>query len=285
MAFDYQTLKNISGAAAIVDGQLTSSNLASRTLVTANIASGNVTAGKLAAGAVDYTSTVVTGAMPVAKGGTALSSVGAANTVLRTNSAGTGLEFAAVGFSSMQVFTSTGTWNRPTGIRYIKIKCQAGGGGASGHGESGGAGGYSEKILDVTSISSVAVTIGGGGGGVVYSGPGSDGGTSSFGAYCSAGGGHGANRQNQHSGGVSGVGSGGDLNMHQGGGGAHHHNFGPGGTSHFGGPAPSGHPQGGNFSHNHQAHSAPGSGGTGGYFHGHRGSDGKAGIIVVEEFK
>jgi len=285
MAFDYQTLKNISGNSAIVNGQLTSSNLASRTLVTANIASGNVTSGKLAAGAVNYTTTTVTGTLPVSKGGTGLSSAGGANTVLRTNSSANGLEYAAVGFSSMQVFTSTGTWSRPSGVRYIKIKCQAAGGGASGHGESGAAGGYSELILDVTSIASVTATIGGGGTGTYYSGAGTDGGTSSFGPYCSAGGGHGANRQNQHSGGVSGVGSGGNLNLHQGGGGAHHHSFGPGGTSHFGGPAPSGHPQGGHFAHNHQGHAAPGSGGTGGYFHGHRGSDGRPGIIVIEEFK
>jgi hypothetical protein len=101
----------------------------------------------------------------------------------------------------------------------------------------------------------------------------------------SAGGGHGANRQNQHSGGVSGNGSGGDLNLHQGSGGDHHHSFGPGGTTYFGGAAPSGHPQGGHFAHNHQGHSAPGTGGTGGYFHGHRGSDGRPGIVVIEEYK
>ena len=40
---------------------------------------------------------------------------------------------------SMQFFTSSGTWNRPSNIKYIYVRCQAGGGGASGHGESGGA--------------------------------------------------------------------------------------------------------------------------------------------------
>ena len=284
MAFDYQTLKQINSA-AITDGTLVAGNFASQTIGTADIADANVTAAKFTAGSVDYTSSVVTGVMPVSKGGTALNAVGGANTALRTNSAGNGLEYAVLGFSSMQVFTSGGTWNRPAGVRFIRIKCQGGGGGASGHGESGAAGGYSERVLDVTGIASVSVTIGGGGGGNYYSGVGNDGGTSSFGPYCSAGGGHGANRQNQHRGGVSGAGSGGDLNIHTGSGGAHHHSFGPGGTSHFGGPAPSGHPQGGHFAHNHQGHSAPGTGGTGGYFTGHRGSDGKAGIVVIEEYK
>jgi hypothetical protein len=284
MPFNYQTLKQITSA-AIADGVLVAGNFASQTITSGNIADGEVTAGKLATGAVDLASATVTGTMPVSKGGTNLSSVGSANTLLRTNAAGNAFEYATTGFSSMQVFTGGGTWNRPSGVRYIKVKCQAGGGAASGHGESGAAGGYSERVLDVTGISSVSVTIGGGGGGTYYSGAGGDGGTSSFGPYCSAGGGHGANRQNQHSGGVSGAGSGGDLNIHTGSGGAHHHSFGPGGTSHFGGPAPSGHPQGGHFSHNHQGHAAPGSGGTGGYFHGHRGSDGRPGIIVIEEFK
>ena len=284
MPFNYQTLKQITSA-SIIDGVLVAGNFASQTITSANIADGEVTDGKLGTGAVDYTSNKVTGIMPVSKGGTNLSSVGSANTLLRTNAAGSAFEYAITGFASMQVFTGNGTWNRPAGIRYIKVKCQAGGGGASGHGESGAAGGYSERVLDVTAISSVAVTIGGGGGGTYYSGPGDNGAASSFGPYLSASAGHGANRQNQHSGGVSGVGSGGDLNIHTGGGGSHHHSFGPGGTSHFGGPAPSGHPQGGHFAHNHQAHSAPGTGGTGGYFHGHRGSDGKAGIIVIEEFK
>jgi len=284
MPFDYQTLKQINSA-AITDGTLQSGNFASRSITTGNIADGAVVSAKFATSAVDVTSAIVTGTVPPSRGGTGLTSVGPANSLLRTNSSANGFEYATTGFASMQVFTGGGTWNRPAGIRYIKVKCQAGGGGASGHGESGAAGGYSERVLDVTGISSVGVSIGGGGGGTYYSGAGGDGGTSSFGPYCSAGGGHGANRQNQHSGGVSGAGSGGDLNIHTGSGGAHHHSFGPGGTSHFGGPAPSGHPQGGHFSHNHQGHAAPGSGGTGGYFTGHRGSDGRPGIVVIEEFK
>jgi hypothetical protein len=284
MPFNYQTLKNLTGS-AIVDNSLSNSNIASRTIPTGDIADLAVTSGKLATGSVSLSGTVVSGIAPVTIGGTGLSAVGSANTVLMTNATNDGLEYRSTGFSGMQVFTGTTTWTRPSGVRFIRVKLVAGGGGGSGHGESGGAGGYSEKIIDVTAISSVAVTIGGGGGGTYYSGAGGDGTTTSFGAYLSAGGGHGANRQAQHCGGVSGVGSGGNLNLHQGSGGDHHHSFGMGGATHFGGAAPSGHPNGGNFTHNHQTHSAPGTGGSGGYFNSHRGSDGRPGIIVVEEYK
>lgn len=284
MPFNYQTLKNLTGS-AIVDLQIGTSQITDRSIPDADITAGAVTSGKMASSAVNLASSTVTGTLPISKGGTGLTSIGGSNTMLRTNSSNNGLEYAVAGFSGMQVFTGGGTWNRPSGVRYIRVKVQAAGGGGSGHGESGAAGGYAERVLDVSGISSVSVYVGGGGGGTYYSGAGGNGDYASFGPYASAQGGHGANRQNQHSGGVSGGASGGDLNIHTGSGGSHHHSFGPGGTSHFGGPAPSGHPQGGHFSHNHQAHSAPGTGGTGGYFHGHRGSDGRPGIVVVEEYK
>ena len=83
----------------------------------------------------------------------------------------------------------------------------------------------------------------------------------------------------------SGGGSGGNLNIYGGGGGCHEErSSGMGGASFFGGPGPSGHPQGGHFAHNHQGHSSPGSGGTAGYFSGHRGADGRPGLIIVTEF-
>jgi hypothetical protein len=187
--------------------------------------------------------------------------------------------------TSMQTFTGGGTWTRPTGVRFIKVQVQGGGGGGSGHGESGGAGGYSERVLDVSSISSVSVTISGESNGTYYSGAGDNGGTSSFGSYCSASGGYGANRNNQHSGGLAGVGSGGNLNIYGGGGQSHHNYSSVGGSSFFGGAAAAGHPQGGNFSHNHQSHSAQGSGGSGGYFNSHRGSNGRPGMVVVTHYK
>lgn len=284
MPFNYETLKNLTGQ-SFIDGAITSDKIANRTIPTTDIDNTSVTSAKMAAASVDLQGTVITGVLPVSQGGTGLTSVGSNHTVLRANSAGNALEYANIGFSGMSVYTGNGTWNRPAGVRMIRVKVVGGGGGGGGHGESGGAGAYSERILDVTGISSVSVTIGGFGGGTYYSGAAGNGGTTSFGPYVSCGGGHGGNRQNQHSGGVSPLGSGGDLNIRQGGGGAHHYSFGMGGATHFGGAAPSGHPQGGNFAYNHRNHSAFGTGGTGGYFSGHLGSNGRGGCVVVEEFK
>tara|TARA_B100001939_G_C16943505_1_gene619270 strand:+ start:1502 stop:2317 length:816 start_codon:yes stop_codon:yes gene_type:complete len=191
---------------------------------------------------------------------------------------------SAGNITSMQVFTSGGTWNKPSGVRYIKVQVVGGGGGGSGHGESGGAGGYSEEVIDVTSVSSVSVSVSGESNGTYYRGGGGNGGSSSFGGYLSASGGYGANRNNQHSGGLPGTGSGGNLNIYGGGGQAHHQESSVGGSSYFGGAVAAGHPQGGHFAHNHQSHSAPGSGGTGGYFNGHRGSNGRPGMVVITHY-
>ena len=159
MPFNYQALKNLTGT-SFIDGSITTGTLADRTIPTADIAAGSVTSSKLANSAVGLSTSTVTNTLPVGKGGTGLTSVGGANTLLRVNSSNNGLEYAAAGFSGIQVFTGGGTWNRPAGVRYIKVKLVAGGGGGSGHGESGGAGGYSERVLDVTGIGSVGVTVG-----------------------------------------------------------------------------------------------------------------------------
>ena len=282
MAFDYQTLKNLRND-AIIDGAIVTADLADNSITAAQIAPSNITAVKIGSGAVDLASGVVTGALPVSKGGIGLSTFDGANKAIYSN--GSSLSFQNHGIQGLSVFTGNSTWNRPAGVRYIRVQVQAGAGGGSGHGEGGGAGGYSERFLDVTGISSVGVTIGGEGGGTYYANAGGDGGASSFGPYCSASGGHGANRQNQHSGGVSGVGSGGNLNLHMGGGLSHHaYSAQSCADTYFGGGAVSSHPQGGHFAHNHQGHSAPGSGGAGAHFHGHRGSNGRPGIIIVTNY-
>ena len=282
MAIDYNGLKKITSA-SIVDGAITASDLGSNAVTNVEIANGNVTAAKLATNAVNLGTTVVTGTLPVAKGGLGTTNPfgGAYRTIISNGSAISSKEH---GVQGMQVFTGSGTWNRPSNVRYIKVQITGGGGGGSGHGESGGAGGYSEKVIDVSSISSVSVSISGESNGTYYSGAGGNGGGSSFGPYLSAGGGYGANRNNQHSGGLGGVGSGGNVNTDGGGGTNHHGQSCWGGSSFWGGSTAAGHPQGGNFSHNHQSHSAPGSGGAGGYFHGHRGSNGRPGYCVVTNY-
>ena len=105
------------------------------------------------------------------------------------------------------VFSSSGTWTKPSWCKKVLVKVVGGGGGSAGYSESGGAGGYAEEIIDVTGVSSVSVTVGGGGGGVAYYNSAGDGGTSSFGSYCSASGGYGANRNLSHTDGHGGAGS------------------------------------------------------------------------------
>ena len=97
---------------------------------------------------------------------------------------------------TLQLFTSSGTWTKPSGCRFIKVTCVGGGGAgggataaasqlAVGFAGSGGAGCI--KWLNATSLTSETVTIGAAGSG--GSGAGGSGGASSFGSHCSAGGG------------------------------------------------------------------------------------------------
>jgi len=282
MPFNYQSLKQLTSA-AIVDGSIQTADIANTTITGSQIVNATITATNLAVGAVDLNTNVVSGALPVAQGGIGLTTLTGANQAIRSN--GSTLSFGQHGIQGLSVFTSDSTWTKPAGVRYIRVQLQAGAGGGSGHGEGGGAGGYAERFLDVTSISSVAVTIGGGGSGTYYNNAGNNGGASSFGPYLSASAGHGANRQNNHSGGISGVGSGGNLNLHMGGGLSHHaYSAQSCADTYFGGGAVSSHPQGGHFAHNHQGHSAPGTGGAGAHFHGHRGSDGRPGIVIVTNY-
>jgi len=138
--------------------------------------------------------------------------------------------------ATSQVFTVSGTWTKPTDCQTVRVTVIGGGGGGGGcysnNGYSmkcggGGGGGYATKIIDVSGISSVSVTVGsaGTGGSGNYNTSdagfaGSSGGTSSFGTHVSAtggaGGGGGA-RWNGSSGSAGatneGTGTNGDLNI------------------------------------------------------------------------
>ena len=192
----------------------------------------------------------------------------------------------STGIRSLQVWTSNGTWSRPSGVKTIMVRVTGAGGGGSGFCESGGAGGTSQRQVDVTNVSSVSVTVGNPGGGTNYSGCGGTGNTSSFGGYCSASGGYGANCRQQHAGGIGGNGSGGTLNIYGGGGNGHGSYWAFGnvtaGRSFMGGSQPSSHGQS-NYAHQHQSHCAWGAGGNGGQ-HGSRGARGREGVVIVQEF-
>ena len=118
---------------------------------------------------------------------------------------------------TIQVITSTSTWNRPTDCKKVKVTVVGGGGGGGGTEDSdsaaGTGGGASIKYVDVTSISSVSVTIGAAGSGGAHDADGSDGGTSSFGTHCSATGGDGGKTNAQTVSKFPGEGSGGDINL------------------------------------------------------------------------
>ena len=145
---------------------------------------------------------------------------------------------AGGGPKSIQVFTSSGTWTRPSGVTKIMVEVIGGGGGGGAHaGGGGGAGGYSRELIDVSALASETVTVGGAGSAGTTNGGenGGAGGTSSFGSYLSCtggalgyGGSHGAG------GGVGGTASNGDLNSSGGNGIKGYANGGGGGSSFFG---------------------------------------------------
>jgi len=130
---------------------------------------------------------------------------------------------------SQTAFIANGTWTKGTGTRFVFVYCLGGGGGGGGAqgganngagGGGGGAGALAVKWIDVTAVSTVAVTVGGGGvAGSSAGGNGGSGGTSSFGTYCSAGGGSGGTGQSSGNyaqivaGGYGGNASGGDFNF------------------------------------------------------------------------
>jgi len=205
------------------------------------------------------------------------------------------------------VFTSSGTWTKPAGINLIKVTVTGGGGGGAGGdggtnaGGGGAAGATAIKIIDVSSVSSVSVTVGSAGSaGTGENGLGSNGGTSSFGAYCSAtGGDRGVPWQTTSSSGYGGTASGGDININGGDGSQpaphdaeddSHAN--DGGASYWGGGG-QGALQSQNYNRSGAIYAAArpgrsyGSGGGGGghtYTYTRSGAAGATGIIVIEEY-
>jgi len=134
---------------------------------------------------------------------------------------------AGGGLNSVQTFTSSGTWTRPSGVTKVIIEVQGAGGGGSYRqssapeylaGASGG--GYAKKFLDVSSISTSTITVGSGGASVnggSSSAPGNDGGDSSWAdgtnTITGSGGAQGGNDATSRWGKIGGTASGGDINI------------------------------------------------------------------------
>ena len=222
--------------------------------------------------------------------------LGSNNTILPTRLAVQGnVNLGRGSLKNIFTYTSNNTYNKSgTDVKQLRVICVGAGGGGRGYGESGGAGGFTERWIDATSITTVTVTVPStGGAGGVYYGYSPSGGTTSFGGFCSATGGSGSNNNQDHTGGQGGLGSGGNLNFHGGGGRGHinchsssHHNPGHGGNSFFGGSTPGVH-----YTARSQDNSAFGAGGTGSNFYNNgannydRGFDGQGGVCVVYEYK
>jgi len=200
---------------------------------------------------------------------------------------GSAVSYNVAGPDNIVVFNESGTYNIPSDVTRIFVMLTGGGGAGSGYSESGGAGGYAERLLTPAQVgSSVSVTIGlGSVDYATYSAAAGAGGTTSFGSLLSATGGNGGNQTDRHCGGIGGSGSGGDLNIIGGGGSGHiYYGVGNAGASFFGGGGPCGHPNGGNFAYNYKDNAAPGAGGAGGYRRNGHGSTGKDGIVVIYEY-
>ncbi len=202
---------------------------------------------------------------------------------------------AGGGLQSTQVFTASSTWTKPAGITKVKVTVVGGGGGggnsgADGGAGGGGAGGCAIEFIDVSGTSSETVTVGAAGSGAPTQ---TNGGTSSFGAFCSATGGTAsadAPTSQDSAGGAGGLGSGGDINTYGGYGQSGNCDIGEkgdggsGGASIFGSGGYGGSSAGGTRSAS--AGLAYGSGGGGGASSGPytNGAAGAAGIVIVEEY-
>lgn len=113
--------------------------------------------------------------------------------------------------NNIQIFTSSGTWNKPSGFDPDSpVLIEAWGGGASGsHSASGynsgsGGGSYWSRWMKLSELAATeTVTVGAGGTGVAYT-QGSNGGNSSFGAFLTAYGGTAGTTGNSNVGGAGG---------------------------------------------------------------------------------
>ena len=247
-----------------------------------NLSSGSITVN----GTLTVSNIVINGTIGGSSSQVIPSISGQSGKYLSTN--GTSMSWATVqtggGPKSISVYNSNSTWNKPTGIKRNWVMCTAGGGGGSGYGESGAAGAHTEQIVNVQNINSISVTVGGAGGGTNYSGRAGNGGTSSFGNYCSSGGGQGANRRQQHDGSTGGNPSQGAVRIYGGSSQGHRNppGLGHGGHSFWGGSSPTSHRQQ-QWAQRHRGHAAYGAGGSSAR-NRERGGDGRQGIVVVYEF-
>ena len=183
------------------------------------------------------------------------------------------------GLASVQVFTSSGTWTRPSGITKVIMEVQGAGGSGSAQSTNyggGAGGGYAKKLLNVSAISTSTITVGSGGAATSGgAGAGANGGTSSWadGTNTITGNGGNGNPNSSTADVTGGTGVGGDINI-------------PGGKGAYtreGGATPFSMATGGA---NVTGQSPTGYGGGGGNgYSSYASGAGAPGIVVVWEYK
>jgi hypothetical protein len=139
-------------------------------------------------GAVDAASLVVVAGTPsgspvhpaAPNNSVRLADIAVANgaaSITNANITDTRTYFARSALPDVQIFTGSGTWNKPTGARSVRVYMVGGGGGGGGStaavgaqhsvGSGGGGAGYAESIIDASTLAaSVTVTVGAAGAGV-----------------------------------------------------------------------------------------------------------------------
>jgi len=184
------------------------------------------TTGTVTLGGGVNVSTITTGTLPVARGGTGLCAVGSSGNVLTSNGTAWVSQAAGGGGANVQSFTAGGTYTKPPGAKFVMVEMWgAGGGGGAGYtnfcppqpgiaGAGGGGGAYVYRVFNAPVVGATeTVTIGAGGAagarsptGVTATNSGAKGGDTNFGTllyvFGGFGGGGGAGGQ------VAGVGGG-----------------------------------------------------------------------------
>jgi len=197
---------------------------------------------------------------------------------------------------TIQKFTASGTWTKPTGTQYIVVEVIGSGGGGAGAdtntsrtGGGGGGGGYSRIAIDATALANQTVTIGAlGAGGASGANDGTAGASCSFGSLCVSTGGAKGEAAGSNVAALGGIGTTGDILVAGGSGGpdlnAAAARGAEGGSTSFGAGGANGADTGANGAAARNFGGGGGGGWNGAGTSNRTGGAGVAGIVIVTEY-